>query len=48
MLKLAAALALALPVIAQNGLSWLDNYPEALAESKRTGKPIFLEFRCEA
>ncbi len=27
-------------------VEWLDDYPEALAESKRTGKPIFLEFRC--
>lgn len=30
------------------GIDWLDNYPKALAESKKTGKPIFLEFRCEA
>jgi len=29
------------------GIQWLDNYPKALAEAKRTGKPIFLEFRCE-
>ena len=26
----------------------LDNYQEALKEAKRTQKPIFLEFRCEA
>ena len=29
-------------------LDWLDNYPKAVAEAKRTNKPIFLEFRCEA
>jgi uncharacterized protein YyaL (SSP411 family) len=29
-------------------VEWLDNYPKALAEAKRTNKPIFLEFRCEA
>jgi len=25
---------------------WIENYDEALEESKRTGKPIFLIFRC--
>lgn len=30
------------------GIRWLDNYQEALREAKRTQKPIFLEFRCEA
>ncbi len=29
-------------------ITWLDNYPEAIREAKKTGKPIFLEFRCEA
>ena len=29
-------------------IEWTDNYEQALAEAKRTGKPIFLEFRCEA
>jgi hypothetical protein len=43
-----SALAVA-PVFAQEeGINWLDNYPKAIAEAKRTGKPIFLEFRCEA
>ncbi len=28
-------------------ISWYDNYDEAIREAKRTGKPIFLEFRCE-
>jgi hypothetical protein len=31
----------------EDGLHWHDNYPSALAEAKRTQKPIFLEFRCE-
>ena len=34
---------------AQDGgemIEWLDDYDEALVEAKRTGKPIFLEFRC--
>lgn len=30
------------------GIPWLDNYKAALQEAKRTHKPIFLEFRCEA
>ncbi len=29
-------------------VDWFDNYDKALAEAKRTNKPIFLEFRCEA
>jgi uncharacterized protein YyaL (SSP411 family) len=37
------------PLAAQEDtVEWLDNYPKALAEAKRTNKPIFLEFRCEA
>jgi len=27
---------------------WLDNYANGIREAKRTQKPIFLEFRCEA
>jgi hypothetical protein len=27
-------------------LVWLDNYQEALKQSRVSGKPIFLEFRC--
>jgi hypothetical protein len=30
-----------------DNLYWLDNYGEALRQSKATGKPIFLEYRCE-
>jgi hypothetical protein len=29
-------------------MDWLDDYQKALQEAKRTHKPIFLEFRCEA
>lgn len=29
-------------------IDWLDNYQKAIEEAKRTNKPIFLEFRCEA
>jgi hypothetical protein len=31
---------------ASNRLAWLDNYQAAIKESKATGKPILLEFRC--
>lgn len=44
----AAMLLAASPAGAQEGIGWLDNYQEALKEAKKTGKPIFLEFRCEA
>jgi len=27
-------------------LEWMANYDEALALAKKTGQPIFLEFRC--
>ena len=27
-------------------IGWFDNYEAAMAEAKKTGKPIFLEFRC--
>ena len=50
-LFLPAILALAaLPLAAQqddDSLTWFDNYQEALKEAKATGKPIFLEYRCE-
>jgi hypothetical protein len=26
---------------------WIENYPEAIQEARKTGKPLFLEFRCE-
>lgn len=33
-------------IAASDRLAWLDNYQAAIKESKATGKPIFLEFRC--
>ena len=43
---LVACLASSLPLQGDD-ISWYDNYDEAIREAKRTGKPIFLEFRCE-
>jgi len=41
-------LLLAAPAWAQEeGTRWLDNYKAALREARETGKPIFLEYRCE-
>jgi len=50
---LLAAIALAAgigasPSFAPDEIPWLDNYQDATREAKRTQKPIFLEFRCEA
>jgi uncharacterized protein YyaL (SSP411 family) len=30
-----------------DAVEWLDNYDEAIKVAKATGKPIFLEYRCE-
>jgi hypothetical protein len=39
---------LATRLLAQNDeINWLENYSDALREARKTGKPIFLEFRCE-
>lgn len=27
--------------------TWHSDYPQALAEAKRTGKPLFVVFRCQ-
>ena len=36
------------PLAAQDGgIFWFNNYEDALQEAQRTGKPIFLEYRCE-
>lgn len=32
----------------EDRIYWHSNYNEALQEARRTQKPIFLEFRCEA
>jgi hypothetical protein len=29
-------------------IDWVGDYQQAIQEAKRTNKPIFLEFRCEA
>lgn len=48
-MKIAAlALITAASAAAQEGIGWIDNYQEALKRARATGKPIFLEFRCEA
>ncbi len=31
---------------AKEAVVWIESYDEALREARRTGKPIFLEFRC--
>lgn len=31
---------------ASETVPWIESYDEALEEARRTGKPIFLEFRC--
>jgi hypothetical protein len=36
------------PLPAQDDeIYWFNNYSDAIEEAKRTGKPIFLEYRCE-
>ncbi len=48
-LALLAAMAWAGAVgAAPDEIQWLDNYKDAIKEAQQTGKPIFLEFRCEA
>lgn len=39
--------ALAQPVPEADEIVWLDNYQAALKQARATGKPIFLEYRCE-
>ena len=48
-LGLAALACQPAPLRAQpvDAVEWLDNYQEALQQAKATGKPIFLEYRCE-
>ena len=41
--------ALAATAAAQDdSINWLGSYREARQQAKETGKPIFIEFRCEA
>jgi hypothetical protein len=30
------------------GVEWLGSYRDGLRQAKNTGKPLFVEFRCEA
>jgi hypothetical protein len=46
-LFLFAAAAFAQGAPAADEIVWLDNYQEALKQARATGKPIFLEYRCE-
>jgi len=32
----------------EDTVEWLGDYQQAIQQAKRTNKPIFLEFRCEA
>ena len=44
-----AAFAAIIPLAGEDdGVTWLGDYKEALRTARETGKPIFLEFRCEA
>ena len=42
-----AGFAALLPAQEVDSVDWLDNYQEAIKVAKATGKPIFLEYRCE-
>lgn len=33
-------------IAAGQEINWINNYPDALAEAQRTGKPLLLAFRC--
>jgi len=47
--RIALLLALSFALAAQDeGINWLDSYPEALKIAKEQRKPLFVEFRCEA
>ncbi len=47
LLLLAPALSSAQSPKGGNKFGWYGDYAAAKAEAKRTGKPIFLVFRCE-
>ncbi|MBY0502477.1 MAG: thioredoxin family protein [Bryobacteraceae bacterium] len=47
--RIALILALSVGLNAQDdGINWLDSYPEARKIAKEKQRPIFVEFRCEA
>jgi hypothetical protein len=31
----------------EDTIEWFNNYKQAIEVAKKTGKPIFLEYRCE-
>ena len=33
-------------LFAKDAVTWIERYDEALEVARKTGKPIFLEFRC--
>jgi len=46
-----AFLVISLAALAQtqeDGIYWYGDYAKALQHAKETGKPLFIEFRCEA
>jgi hypothetical protein len=45
-LLLLGALGLTPGTSGQETVQWLESYEAALEEARRTGKPIFLEYRC--
>ncbi len=45
-LLLLGALWLAPGLAGQETVGWLESYEAALEEAQRTGRPIFLEYRC--
>lgn len=44
---LSVLVCLPLAAFQDDGLRWFDNYKEGMAEAVKTGRPIFLEYRCE-
>ena len=32
----------------EDGIYWYGDYAQALKQARQTGKPLFIEFRCEA
>lgn len=33
-------------LFAKDAVAWIESYHEAIEVARKTGKPIFLEFRC--
>ena len=49
MVRLSVLLLLAAgAAFAQDSIEWLGSYQEGLQRARQTGKPILVEFRCEA